>query len=217
MGNRGYIMGQGSDHAIYVHWNGGLDSVEAFLRYAKLKGLPPLSSASGVGGLLTIITNFFGNHGLSVYLASASEALEPSGCDNGTYVVQEWEIIERLFMSRPEQVHYRLVDMLLGIDQAQPVADQLGEDFLRADAVPTGLLEVGDEVFFKGPGSQSKPSVFRVAGKGAEGKIINGHRVEGVPYVQAVGEQMGWENNINNYLTKPVVRVPEAKAEPEGD
>ena len=48
--------------------------------------------AATVGCALVLFHDSFG---LSVYLASASEALEPSGCANGAYVVRDWEIVER--------------------------------------------------------------------------------------------------------------------------
>ena len=38
MGNRAIIKGKGQNLGVYVHWNGGIDSVTAFLEYCKLKG-----------------------------------------------------------------------------------------------------------------------------------------------------------------------------------
>ena len=38
MGNRAIITSTKKDLAVYVHWNGGRDSVEAFLTYCKLRG-----------------------------------------------------------------------------------------------------------------------------------------------------------------------------------
>ena len=37
MGNRALIKGKGSNLGVYVHWNGGYDSVLAFTHYCKLK------------------------------------------------------------------------------------------------------------------------------------------------------------------------------------
>ena len=38
MGNRAVITTEGRDLSLYLHWNGGRDSVEAFLRYCDLRG-----------------------------------------------------------------------------------------------------------------------------------------------------------------------------------
>ena len=36
MGNRAVIFEQGKTKGVYQHWNGGRDSVEAFLQYCRL-------------------------------------------------------------------------------------------------------------------------------------------------------------------------------------
>ena len=48
MGNRAVItnsksfdVANSTDLGVYLHWNGGRDSVEAFLKYCKLKGYRP--------------------------------------------------------------------------------------------------------------------------------------------------------------------------------
>ena len=37
MGNRAVITTRSKDIGVYLHWNGGRDSVEAFLKYCELK------------------------------------------------------------------------------------------------------------------------------------------------------------------------------------
>jgi hypothetical protein len=38
MGNRAVITTEDKQLGVYVHWNGGRDSIEAFLLYCKIKG-----------------------------------------------------------------------------------------------------------------------------------------------------------------------------------
>ena len=46
---------------VYLHWNGGRDSVTAFLTYCKLKGYrPPETDCYGWARLCQVIGNFFG-------------------------------------------------------------------------------------------------------------------------------------------------------------
>ena len=49
MGNRAIIKGVGTNIGVYVHWNGGYDSVLAFTQYCKLKGYRSLESAPAYG------------------------------------------------------------------------------------------------------------------------------------------------------------------------
>lgn len=62
MGNRAIIKGVGTNIGVYVHWNGGYDSVLAFTQYCKLKGYrsPESDPAYGTARLAQVIGNFFG-------------------------------------------------------------------------------------------------------------------------------------------------------------
>lgn len=137
MGNRAYIVGKDSDKAIYLHWNGGRDSVEGFLYYAKLRGFPGLNSGEGKDGgyyrLLTVLMNFFGNSGLHVYPCSGEEARTNDPGDNGTYVVDGWDIVGRINAPRTEQKMHSVEDIAVAVDSEQPTKDQLGEQCIRAE------------------------------------------------------------------------------------
>ena len=50
-------------------------------------------------------------------------------CHNGTYIIKDWKIIDRLYQRRREQDVYPLMDMLLSIDEKQP--NPLGEDAIK--------------------------------------------------------------------------------------
>lgn len=42
MGNRAIVKPEGKDIGVYLHWNGGIDSVTAFLKYCELKRIEDL-------------------------------------------------------------------------------------------------------------------------------------------------------------------------------
>ena len=95
MGNRAVISFENQKTGIYLHWNGGEDSVRAFLDCAKSLGVrDPISDSYGVARLTQIIGNFFGGT-LSVGLGDL-ESLDCDNQDNGVYVVGKgWEIVQR--------------------------------------------------------------------------------------------------------------------------
>ena len=130
MGNRAVITTRKDlrDIGIYLHWNGGRDSVTAFLLYCKIKGFrPPEQDNYGWAYLCTIIGNYFGD-GLSIGIDVANK-LDYDNWDNGTYIIKDWEIVDRMYLHRREQDVYPLMDMLLSIDVRQP--KPLGEETIK--------------------------------------------------------------------------------------
>lgn len=109
MGNRAVIAFQdGSlDHVqlnapgIYLHWNGGPDSVTAFLDAAKELGVR-CESEYGAARLCQIIGNWFGGT-LSIGVGICRNMDTDNG-DNGTYVVDlanhGWKV-HKTFYDRP--------------------------------------------------------------------------------------------------------------------
>lgn len=77
---------------IYLHWNGGEESVQAFLDAAKHYKLR--ADDYGLARLTQIIGNYFGG-GLSLGVGTL-DWLDTYG-DNGTFVVQNWEIKDHWF------------------------------------------------------------------------------------------------------------------------
>lgn len=56
MGNRAIIKGKNQALGVYVHWNGGYDSVNAFCTYCKLKGYrSPETDSYGIARLAQVI------------------------------------------------------------------------------------------------------------------------------------------------------------------
>ena len=99
MGNRAVIAFEGSKTGIYLHWNGGESSVQAFLDSAKELGVR--SDSYGVARLAQIIGNFFGGS-LSVGVGSV-DSLDCDNYDNGLFWVgKDWQITKREYNQHAE-------------------------------------------------------------------------------------------------------------------
>ena len=101
MGNRAVIAfgtKQTAKFGIYLHWNGGRDSVEAFLDAARhlMKSRGP-DRTYGPARLVQVIGNFMGGC-LSVGLGSLDD-LDCDNGDNGTYYVdpESLQIVGRAY------------------------------------------------------------------------------------------------------------------------
>lgn len=134
MGNRAVITTNEQDNfrvGLYLHWNGGRDSVNAFLCYCKLKGYRgPVSDCYGLARLTQVIGNYFCG-GLSLGIDSIGH-LDCDNGDNGVYLIDDnWHIVGREFMDGPEQDEYALYEMLESINNHQPKSEQLSEEELK--------------------------------------------------------------------------------------
>ena len=97
MGNRAVITHSTNSKApaIYLHWNGGRASVEAFMAIAKLLKLK--TNKSGFDKLAEILAaDFFETKvGMTVYRMPYGQT-DQDNWDNGVYVVSaDWDIIDR--------------------------------------------------------------------------------------------------------------------------
>lgn len=129
MGNRAVITTRNKDLGVYLHWNGGRDSVEAFLKYCELKGYrPPERDCYGWARLCQVIGNYFGGE-LSIGI-DKYEKLDTDNGDNGVYVIEDWRIVDRLFIDWPEQHEYDLISMLQDINNHQPENERLSEEVI---------------------------------------------------------------------------------------
>ena len=139
MGNRAVIttkqgwISKENNLGLYLHWNGGRGSVEAFLAYCKAHGYrSPESDCYGWAALAAVITNFFGADGLSVGLDIVSR-LDCNNDDNGVYIVENWEIVGRYYApTQEQQTREQLGDRLQAIDDAMPERARLGADKIAA-------------------------------------------------------------------------------------
>lgn len=197
MGNRAVITTKqnwkNDGVGVYLHWNGGRDSVEAFLKYCDLKGYrSPSEDCYGWARLCQVVGNFFGGN-ISIGIDTLWH-LDYVNCDNGVYIIDGWEIIDRAYFTGEEQNNHDLNEMLETIDKSMPEEERIG-DFLKAKV--TDEVKVGDKIVRIDWSGQIEKA--EVEGFG-DNDIVNGHDVNGVPYVNLYGEDHA--HNINNYLIK---------------
>ena len=204
MGNRAVLVAKGNENkSVYLHWNGGRDSVEAFLKYCELRGFRGFQDDYGMARFCQVVGNFFGANGLSVGIMDGAY----SHGDNGIYVIEDWRIVDRIKEDYYgfEQSEHDLQEMLIAIDKAQPLNQQLG-DYLTSLEVPTSELKVDDEVITLNKITGEVEQLL-VIGFGRH-RVINGTKVLGLPYVAKYKSENGkYEENINNYIRDEFVRV----------
>lgn len=124
MGNRCVITTRDKRVGIYLHWNGGRDSVEAFLKYCELKNYrPPEEDNYGWARLCQVIGNFFGG-GLSIGIDEYKH-LDADNGDNGVYIIENWKIVDREYFDRHEQDTHDLLEMVTEINRSQPEKEQI--------------------------------------------------------------------------------------------
>lgn len=208
MGNRAVITTrenfENNGIGVYLHWNGGRDSVNAFLKYCELKGYrSPSDDCYGWAGLVTTISNFFGT-GMSVGIDTIDH-LDTDNYDNGVYIIDGWQIVGREFFNGREQDEYDLWEMVSDINESQPKDMQLPTELLSAEKKNASDLKVGDK-FLYFDSLYNKWSVEEIVGIGTD-RVVNGHRVLDLPYMNKYGFENP-ENNCNNYIYGEVVYVP---------
>lgn len=129
MGNRAVITTRQKQIGLYLHWNGGLDSIRGFLCFCRAhKYRPPEYDCYGWGYLQTVIGCFFGNGmstGIDIY-----EKTDTNNHDNGVYVIKEWFIVGRLFATHSEQEEHDLQGMVNEINSRMPEHMQLKQEDL---------------------------------------------------------------------------------------
>ena len=128
MGNRAVITTKenmdNNGIGIYLHWNGGRDSVRAFLKYCELKGYrAPSEDNYGWARLCQVIGNFFGGTG-SLGIDTVNH-LDCNNWDNGVYLIEGWEIVGRMYFEGEEQDEYDLVGMLKTINDSMPESERI--------------------------------------------------------------------------------------------
>ena len=128
MGNRAVITTKenmdNNGIGVYLHWNGGRDSVRAFLKYCELKGYrAPSEDNYGWARLCQVIGNFFGGTG-SLGIDTVNH-LDCNNWDNGVYLIEGWEIVGRMYFDGEEQDYYELIKMLRSINDCMPESERI--------------------------------------------------------------------------------------------
>lgn len=175
MGNRAVILSKNDMLAngkinpnqvgVYLHWNGGRDSVSAFLKYCKLKGYrSPSTDCYGWACLCNVISNFFGD-GMSLGIDTANH-LDCDNYDNGVYIIDGWEIVERLYNRGAEQTNYDVNSFVLELNERMPEQNRIDtcilQELLKAEEVPYQELTVGNVIWTQSSGDWEKLVVTKV-------------------------------------------------------
>lgn len=196
MGNKAILKPIESNIGIYLHWNGGIGSITAFLKYCELRRFRDFggehSDGYGIARFCQIVGNFFGG-GLSLGICTTGDTEEDAaGLDNGIYIIDGWKIVKTI--GEPHNDNYDLTEMLLAIDKAQPENQRLGKDYIEADEVDISEIEIGDQVFLYDGDFNKIPKLYTVEEIAPPDTWCNG-RVDGLP---KINKYEG--NNPNNYL-----------------
>lgn len=149
MGNRALIKQKGSDLCVYLHWNGGRDSVEPFLKYCELRGFRPFSDPYGIARFCQVVGNFFGGS-LSIGV-ELEKSNNPDWLDNGIYIVDGWEIVQRIPEDIEEQNAYDPLQVLVDVDNCQPESERLGAEFFLSKPIDVEDVQEGDTIYVFDP------------------------------------------------------------------
>lgn len=123
----GYVKDHPDTIGVYLHWNGGYDSIKPFCMACKELGYrSPVTDDYGIACFVQLVRNFFGMDGLSVGVENLRH-LDCDNGDNGVFVVDgNWEIIGREY-EYEEQMndneHYEdFKNYLIGMSKAMEEA-----------------------------------------------------------------------------------------------
>lgn len=186
MGNRAIIRGKNQKMGVYVHWNGGCDSVKAFCDYCKLKGYrSPETDSYGVARLCQVIGNFFGGAlsvgGIVLPETLTTKEIEEYWLDNGIYEIENWEIIEHRNPDHVTDVYdmNKVSEMMEEINKAMPLSEQLTEDYLRSELVEPSVLKPGDKVYMMIYDRLVELEVLGLTGKNKDIPYVDYYCVDG--------------------------------------
>ena len=219
MGNRAVITTPEKKVGLYLHWNGGIDTIRPLLRYCGMKGYrPPSSDIYGWARMCQVLGNFLGGTlSLGIGPYTTDRQMDPG--DNGIYVIDGWKIVDRLHTEYDADFNpvgmahggidalqgeelYDFDEMLRAFDAAMPENERLGA-YLDAVEIPVGEVVVGDEIWMQNVDDSFH--AYPVEGFGA-GRV-NGLDRTGVPYVRRYDHGGDWSWNPNNYPTGDRVRI----------
>ncbi len=132
MGDRAVISNNSKNLGVYLHWNGYREFVESVLAYCDLKQYrsPDIDDEYGWARLCQVIGNTLGGT-LSLGIGRY-EKMDTDNYDNGTYIIQGWDIKERLYKHYADQKREdSILDDLRQINKKQPKEEQLGDEEIQ--------------------------------------------------------------------------------------
>ena len=129
MGNRALISFKEENQdkklapSIYLHWQGGRDSVEAFLEASQILGIRGNDGTYCIGRMTQVIGNALGGTlslGVGCYGNFGTEWL-----DHGVYWIKDWKIIDRELPSFYDEEEF--------IEQREYDHDEFVKEILQAN------------------------------------------------------------------------------------
>ena len=199
MGNRAFIYSANERHnrrtlGVYLHWNGGPDSVVPLIKYCKLRGFRQFDNGgNGLARLVQVMGNFLGgSRSLGVEYARP----EHVDTNHEPYrITPNWEIENLEYYKQhdsdyptDEQIH----DFMVELNKAQPQSEQMPDCFMFEEKPSLDSLKVGDKVlWFDDVWENYKEGTVR--GKNTSGEWAI-HRFKGYP--------KDWKTNVNCSLAR---------------
>ena len=142
MGNRAVIKTAKNDIGIYLHWNGGRDSINALLATCDIQGYAsPERDSYGWAYLCGLCALFFGMSGQSLGIIADVKKFGSAGCDNGAYIIENWHIVGRENAPDVEQDEYDLLDFANHLDGLMPEGRRLGEEEVKKRLIEKGWIK----------------------------------------------------------------------------
>ncbi len=135
MGDRAVISNKSKKIGVYLHWYGYREFVESVLAYCDVKKYrsPDVDDEYGWARLCQVAGNTIGGN-LSVGVGIFNR-MDTDNWDNGTYIIKDWDIVDRLFThSKDEKMKDTMFENLKYINNKQPKNEQLKEEELEAFA-----------------------------------------------------------------------------------
>lgn len=129
----GFVAANPNKVGVYLHWNGGYDSIKPFCMACKRLGFRgAVTDCCGVACFTQLVRNFHGRKGWNLSVGvNTLNRLDTNNYDNGVFVVDdEWNIIGREFANGEQtntEEYYgefaeKLVNMMNGAESARDVA-----------------------------------------------------------------------------------------------
>ena len=135
MGDRAVISNKNKNLGIYLHWYGYREFVESVLAYCDLKQYrnPDVDDEYGWARLCQVLGNTLGGT-ISLGIGKF-ERMDTDNWDNGTYIIEGWDIKERLYQQYEDaKMKDSMFENLKYINDKQPKDEQLKEEELKAYA-----------------------------------------------------------------------------------
>lgn len=199
MGNRAIIRDL-KGNEFYVHWSGGIKSVNAVVEYANLIHIN--KNDDYILNLMYIFKFAFGvgDSFKNVYQEDYELKKRASGLDNGIYILNDGMIVKHL-CERHHVEDYNTLDLLKHIRDNMPkcwqVSDEIIESYYK-NGFNKFDLKIGDKVYLY-KNYLKEYELFEVVGFGQD-LFVNGHHVKGLPYVNQFLNNGVYTENINNYI-----------------